>query len=260
KPWTGWGWGELDFAHFMTLYPGDRFCDILDNAHNLPLHLAVELGVPAALAVVVATAVLVWRARPWQETDPQRQFAWAVLALIGLHSLVEYPLWYGPFQLAAVVCVALLLPVRPPGIRARIACVVLALVGLASLASVHALYDRVSDAYRLPAQRRPELRQDPVTPLGRPPLFDAQVRFAELSITELSPANARHVHQLAQEVLHYSPEARVVEKLIESATLLGHTDEAVAHLARFKAAFPQRYAQWAGTPRTSGPGTAAPQR
>ncbi len=46
KPWLGWGWGELDYAHFITLYPGTRFCDILDNAHNLPLHLAVELGVP----------------------------------------------------------------------------------------------------------------------------------------------------------------------------------------------------------------------
>ena len=51
KPWLGWGWGELDYAHFTTLYAGPRFCEILDNAHNLPLHLAVELGVPAALLV-----------------------------------------------------------------------------------------------------------------------------------------------------------------------------------------------------------------
>ena len=28
----------MDYAHFVTLYPGERFCDILDNAHNLPLH------------------------------------------------------------------------------------------------------------------------------------------------------------------------------------------------------------------------------
>lgn len=32
----------------MTLFPGERFCVLLDNAHNLPLHLAVELGVPVA--------------------------------------------------------------------------------------------------------------------------------------------------------------------------------------------------------------------
>jgi O-antigen ligase len=76
KPWLGWGWGELDYAHFITLYPGTRFCDILDNAHNLPLHLAVELGVPAALLVCGGALALAWRARPWRETDATRQMAW----------------------------------------------------------------------------------------------------------------------------------------------------------------------------------------
>ena len=41
KPWLGWGWGELDYAHYVTLFPGQRFCVLLDNAHNLPLQLAV---------------------------------------------------------------------------------------------------------------------------------------------------------------------------------------------------------------------------
>src|ERR1035437_5568591 len=100
QPWFGWGWGELNYAHFITLYPGARFCDILDNAHNLPLHLAVELGLPLALLVCGAGLWLVWRQRPWRELDATRQMAWAVLALILLHSLLEYPLWYGPFQVA----------------------------------------------------------------------------------------------------------------------------------------------------------------
>ena len=48
KPWTGWGWGELDYAHYVTLFPGGRFAVLVDNAHNLALQLAVELGLPAA--------------------------------------------------------------------------------------------------------------------------------------------------------------------------------------------------------------------
>ena len=99
KPWLGWGWGELDFAHYATFYAGPRFCDILDNAHNLPLHLAVELGIPAALLVCGGMLWAVARAKPWAEADPVRQMAWAVLAVIGVHSLLEYPLWYGPFQI-----------------------------------------------------------------------------------------------------------------------------------------------------------------
>ncbi len=50
-PWLGWGWGETDYAHFMTGYSSLRFCDMLDNAHDFPLHLALELGVPFAVAV-----------------------------------------------------------------------------------------------------------------------------------------------------------------------------------------------------------------
>ncbi|WP_258305060.1 O-antigen ligase family protein, partial [Escherichia coli] len=49
RPWAGWGWGELDYAHYIHPFAGERFCVLLDNAHNLPLHLAVELGLPAAL-------------------------------------------------------------------------------------------------------------------------------------------------------------------------------------------------------------------
>ena len=108
KPWFGWGWGELDFAHFTTLYSEPRFCEILDNAHNLPLHLAVELGVPLALLVCGTGLWLVWRAKPWRERDATRQLAWSVLAVIMLHSMLEYPLWYGPFQMAFGLCIGLL--------------------------------------------------------------------------------------------------------------------------------------------------------
>ena len=75
KPWLGWGWGELDFAHFTTLYAGPRFCEILDNAHNLPLHLAVELGIPVASLICGSGLWLVWRAKPWRESDATRQMA-----------------------------------------------------------------------------------------------------------------------------------------------------------------------------------------
>ena len=64
RPWWGWGWGELAYAHFMHLYAGPRFCEILGNAHNLPLHLAVTLGLPLALLLCTAACWGVWRATP----------------------------------------------------------------------------------------------------------------------------------------------------------------------------------------------------
>ena len=40
--------------------------------------------------------------------------------------------------------------------------------------------------------------------------------------------------------------SRVIEKLIESAVLLGRDDEAALYLARYRAAFPKDHARWAG--------------
>ncbi|MBC5763640.1 PglL family O-oligosaccharyltransferase [Ramlibacter albus] len=248
RPWTGWGIGELDYAHYATLYPGERFCDILDNAHNLPLHIAVELGVPAALLVTAVLLAAVWRGRPWHEADTHRQLAWTALLLIALHSMLEYPLWYGPFQLAALYSVLLLLPQRRPGYSLRIGAAAGAFVGLGLAAIAYAAFEyaKVSQAYRLPPDRWRAFREDPIAAAGRTLLFGAQLHFAELSISDVDARTAQRVHELALGALHYSPEPMVAEKLIESARLLGRADEAAWHAARYRAAFPKEYARWRG--------------
>ncbi|MES2951875.1 MAG: Wzy polymerase domain-containing protein [Pseudomonadota bacterium] len=261
KPWLGWGWGELDYAHYMTLYPEKRFCEILDNAHNLPLHLAVELGIPVALLFCGIAGWLVLRARPWCETDPTRQMAWGILVLILLHSLLEYPLWYGPFQMAFGLCVYLLwttqgrqVPIWPsqPGVETR------GVYGNYCLAATAALmmavvayaawdYRRVSQIYLVPAQRDAAYRENTLEKISDTHLFRHQYDFAALSLTPLTPANALQIYALSSELLHYSPEPRVIEKVIESAVMLRRDDDALLHLARYRAAFPKNHAQWRQT-------------
>lgn len=251
RPWQGWGWGELDYAHFMTLYEGPRFCEILGNAHNLPLHLAVELGLPVAVLVCSAIVWLVWRAKPWQERDPTRQLAWGVLALIALHSMLEYPLWYGPFQMAVGLCLGLLwrpssaasmLAAKSGGMQVLRVGALLALLGVAYAAWD---YRRVSQIYLAPEQRAAAYRDHTLEKIQDSWLFRDQVRFAQLSLSPVTPQNALRLNALAHELLHFSPEARVVEKLIESALLLGRDDEAQAFMQRYQAAYPQANAQWA---------------
>jgi len=260
KPWLGWGWGELDYAHYATLYAGPRFCDILDNAHNLPLHLAVELGLPAA---VLGCGGLCWaaaRARPWRESDPVRQMAWAALVVIAVHSLLEYPLWYGPFQIALGICLGLLSPTRlrseasPALARRSTAGVALAVLAVAACGYAAWDYDRVTQIYLPPANRSPGWRDDPLPGIRGSWLFRNQALFAELTITPLTRANAAWTFETAGVLLHYSPEPRVIEKRIDSAVMLGQEDEALLQLARFRAAFPEAYAAWT----QAGPQGAAP--
>jgi hypothetical protein len=129
---------------------------------------------------------------------------------------------------------------------------------LAGLWAVWVDYDRVSDAYRPPDQRRPALRQDPVAALRGTLLFDTPARFAELAVRPVTRANASAVHALALDMLHYSPEPSVIEKVLDSALVLGLQDEVVLHARRYEAAFPSQYAIWsAAHSGPSMPGAAA---
>lgn len=244
RPWTGWGWGELSFAHYSTQYPGARFVEILDNAHNLPLHLAVELGIPAAVLICGGLLWLVLAARPWRERDPTRLMAWGMLGAIVLHSLLEYPLWYGPFQLVFGLCLGVLWPGKAgaavrPALSSLAAGVLLLVVACASWD-----YVRVSQIYLPRDERLPAYEDDTLAKVRGTWLFARQAEFAELTLTTVTRANAAEMHAMALRVIHFSPEPRVIVKLIESAEMLGLEDEARAQAARFSDAFPREFAHW----------------
>ena len=103
NPWFGVGFGEFNFAWTLTPFP-DRNTQFFDHTHNLPLHLAVELGIPLASLVL---GLLAWGL--WQAFDRSRRIeggegvarraALVMVLLMALHSQLEYPLWYAYFLL-----------------------------------------------------------------------------------------------------------------------------------------------------------------
>jgi hypothetical protein len=166
--------------------------------------------------------------------------------------MLEYPLWYGPFQMAAGLCLLLLW--RPPLKGAadttvksllappfRGAMAAALLVGAAYAAFD---YDRISQIYLAPTARDATYREDTMSKIRESWLFRNQVRFAELNTTPLTRDNARWTNAAAAQLLHYSPEPRVIEKMIESAVMLERDDEALQHLQRYRAAFPRDHEKW----------------
>ncbi len=229
-PWLGWGWGETDYAHFMTGYNSLRFCDMLDNAHDFPLHLAVELGVPFAAVVMACIAAWVVRRQPWREQHAWRVLAWGLLLVLGLHSLLEYPLWYGPFQMTLGLAIGLLgsSPTAPVKDEAQEGPTFVA--ALLFIGCLYAAWDfnRVGQIYRQPASRDAVYRDNPLGHAKQSWLFKNQADFAELTTQTVTPDNAAEVYLEARRLMHYSPEARVVQRVIDSAKLLGHDEEAQA--------------------------------
>ncbi|MFN3417425.1 MAG: Wzy polymerase domain-containing protein [Caldimonas sp.] len=116
-PWTGVGWGNFNAAWTFTPFP-DRPVAFFDHSHNLVLQLMVELGIPAALALLGALAWVLWRARGALslpgEAGLAARSALMMLAVLGWHSLLEYPLWYAYFLLPAAFALGLLLGLGAP--------------------------------------------------------------------------------------------------------------------------------------------------
>ncbi|MDD4887856.1 MAG: Wzy polymerase domain-containing protein [Thiomonas sp.] len=105
-PWFGAGWGQLGWGlqhaaihHALRPLPLDN----IDNAHDLILQLLAETGLVGAVPILVVALAWLWRsARAWVQCGraapngaaPLPLTAWMGVAFLGLHSLVEYPLWY----------------------------------------------------------------------------------------------------------------------------------------------------------------------
>ncbi len=121
QPWAGVGFGEFNFAWTLTPFPG-RPVAFFDHTHNLPLQLAVELGLPLAAVVMGLLLWALWRsaAAAWWRQAPAasgglhaaQRCAVMLVLMIGLHSLLEYPLWYAYFLLPAAWAWGFALPPR----------------------------------------------------------------------------------------------------------------------------------------------------
>ena len=98
QPWLGVGWGQFNFAWTLTPFPS-RGAGLVTNAHNLPLQLAVELGLPIALLMMGLLFWALWKAltRVWRlagEAGVAARSTLMIVVVVGLHSMLEYPLWY----------------------------------------------------------------------------------------------------------------------------------------------------------------------
>ncbi|MEO7107034.1 MAG: Wzy polymerase domain-containing protein, partial [Rhodoferax sp.] len=120
----------------------------------------------------------------------------------------------------------------------------IAIISIACLTFTAWSYWRVSQLYVPQADRAAAYQEDTIGKLRGSWMFQNQVQFAELTTTLLAAENAAHQYDQALELLHFSPEPRVIEKLIESAVMLGRDDKAEYYMQRFKVAFPKEYAQW----------------
>lgn len=97
-PLFGAGFGQFAWQHFL-LGPELRdagMVGLYNNAHNLVMQLAAETGLAGLLVLFGTLLPWLWRARR-AERSVYHWWGYSLLAVLGIHSLLEYPLWYAYF-------------------------------------------------------------------------------------------------------------------------------------------------------------------
>ena len=225
-PLTGSGWGDFNFAWTMTPFP-DRPVAFFDHTHNLELQLLVEMGLPLGLLTLALLAAGLWTgfARAVRGSAATRCAAMLV-AMIGLHSQFEYPLWYAYFLLPAALAYGLCMageevgePASGTGQR-RPWLTALGVVVAAAVPLVVIDYLRIVHIYAPPAGAAS--LDDRIAVGQRSPLFALQADYAEATV---QPPGTVAL-EAARRTGHHLIDTRLLMAWAKSLNAVGETDKA----------------------------------
>jgi hypothetical protein len=218
---------------------------VFNHAHNLALQLLAESGMIGFL--VIFGAAVIWLLDLRKETvDSRWWWLLALLAVIGIHSLLEFPLWYAYFLGPAALLIGLgahrTVSVRFPGTLRLIVGLCL-LTGSLNLFGVLAPY---RDFERLfftpgggaPAQSEDRLLGPAIADVHREPLLTP---YAELAIAYSVPVSRERLQdrlELTARTMRFAPVAVVVYRHALLLALAGDGAAASQQLQRAIEVYP----------------------
>lgn len=92
-PWTGVGWFQFgpNQLKIANDFPPTTYAE---HSHNILLSLVAELGWPVGLALIAATVWWCTASYRCQKKTREGSFTTLFFWAVGIHSMVEFPLWY----------------------------------------------------------------------------------------------------------------------------------------------------------------------
>ncbi|MBS1190724.1 MAG: lipid core-O-antigen ligase-like enyme [Rhodocyclaceae bacterium] len=257
NPWLGAGFGQYTrqvHLHVLDLMPW-RSPGLPEHAHNIVLNLLAEMGLAAGLLLLI----LVGRWVAGLLRAPRTPEVWWIIAMalvLGIHSNLEYPLWYGFF-----LAVAALLAgagsrtnrVLQPGRSAPYAMAAFLALGGLTLYNLHRDYGLLEDALNgrlaaASAQEGRQLTEDALKRLARESLLRPYVDLAVANLMADDRDNLELKLQNCDRAQRFSASRDIVFKCAHLLALAGRQDEGRLALRRAVAAYPDRaeevLAQW----------------
>jgi O-antigen ligase len=244
-PALGVGFGQFAWHHFLQA-AGDSSMDprVYRHAHNLVAHLLAETGLTGAL--VVAGPLGAWLAELRRiRLDLEWTWLLGLLSLIGMHSLLEFPLWYAYFLGIAALLLGIGsragVAVRGSAAARTLLAVVIAW-GCFNLAAVLAPYRQFERLFFLPgsAAAAPDERAfgASIRDLYREP---ALVPYIELAIAFGIRVNPEHLAEkvrLSGRAARFAPVPVVSARYAMLLAMAGEREQALTQLGRTLGAYP----------------------
>jgi O-antigen ligase len=242
-PLLGAGFGQFGWQHFLLGPPlhNTSIQGLYNNAHNLVMQTAAEMGLVGLLILFGTLTLWTWQLR----SAPRTVYHWwggCLLAVLAIHSMVEYPLWYAYFLGIAALTLGMLdsttyrLELRNVG---RLSVASILLLGVLSLAQVWQGY-RTLESLTFPQQASTKNEDflNEILAAHRQALLQPYVEVAMSSMMGGGRDEQAGMRELNENVMHFVPISPVVYREVLLLALSGEQAAAQLQLERAIWAFP----------------------
>lgn len=239
NPLLGAGVGEFGANQYLLI---DRWDGGLASrhAHNFVLQLLAETGVLGTGATIIGVLVWLRHSKLWK-FNQETFFLWSVFLVVGIHSMLEYPLWYLYFLVPTAFLMALTDSKGLTLSRFSARSVCGAAVVLAWFATAGALldYQRIEPAFgRQPLRSDPKHLAEIAVKAKGSVLFAPYGEFAYA--LQIGPSADQLDLTIAfyERLQRYLIDPQLLSRYASLLALKGRHDEALVHLERSRKFFP----------------------
>jgi O-antigen ligase len=212
-PLLGAGFGQFAWHHFVLSPPAHAAAapGVFNHAHNIVLHLMAETGVAGA-SLVVGAAIFWLAGLRRVALDLDWWWLLAVLAVMTVHAMLEYPLWYSYFLGLAAILLGLGATQAVPFRKARLgrfaaaAALALGWLNLVSIIAPYRDFERlVFDTRRAAPHPDEPAYAAEIMRLHREPLLRPYVELALTFGITVSREGLREKLELNARAMRFAP-------------------------------------------------------
>lgn len=230
-PWLGGGWGDYAWNQYVQTDVLGRAV-AATNAHNIVLDQLAKVGLFGLLAVALPFASLAWSMRRRRMT-PELAFLFAIILVMGGHSMLEFPLHYLFFLLPFAFALGYADDRALAAPSGSMAWTLTALLSVGATALMSHLWrdyravERLHYATNGPEKAWATYRQQQ----GQTLLLPYEHLAIALNL-KVSPEMASSLAKMELQAVQFYPGGASVQRYSLGLAYLGKTDEAVTQIRR----------------------------